>query len=99
MIRTYTETFTKSNEKLQKAHITVFVYDADKYTGNITEERMVQYTGLSSWDIVEGGKEAEEIEAHTDGSCIDEHHEYLVLHFTDGSTGTFRNSHVDMHIR
>ena len=98
MKRTYTQTFMKSNEKLQKATITVYVYDADKYTGNIKEEKEVKYTGLTAWDIVEGGEEAEEIEAMTDASGVDEHHEYLVLHFNNGTTATFRNSHVDMHI-
>lgn len=96
MKRTYTGTLMMSNERLQKQTIRIFIYDADKYTGKITEEKEVQYTGLTAWDIIEGGEEAEEIEA--DG-LIDEHHEYLVLHFNDGTTATFRNSHVDMFIR
>lgn len=96
MKRTYTGTLMMSNERLQKQTIRIFIYDADKYTGKITEEKEVQYTGLTAWDIIEGGEEAEEIEA--DG-LIDEHHEYLVLHFNDGTTATFRNSHVDMFLR
>jgi len=99
MIRSYNQTWTMSNEKLQKATVRVFVYDADKYTGNITEEKEVKYTGLTAWDIIEGGKEAEQIEAETDANSIDEHHEYLVLHFNDGTQATFRNSHVDMFLR
>lgn len=96
MKRTYTQTWTMSNEELQAATIRIYVYDVDKYTQNITEEKEVTYTGLTAWDIIEGGDEAEAIEA--DG-LVDEHHEYLVLHFNDGETATFRNSHVDMHIR
>lgn len=99
MIRTYTQTWTMNNEKLQQAEIKLYVYDADKYTGNITDEKEITYTGLTAWDIIEGGEEAEAIEAETDASGVDEHHEYLVLHFNDGRTATFRNSHVDMHIR
>ena len=85
-----------SNERLQKATIRIYLYDEDKYTGNITEETEIKYTGLKAWDIIEGGQEAEEIEA--DG-LLDEHHEYLVLHFNDGTQATFRNSHTDMCIR
>ena len=99
MKRTYTGTWKMNNEKLQQAEIKIFVYNADKYTGNITEEKEVTYKGLTAWDIIEGGKEAEEIEAETDANSADEHHEYLVLHFNNGKTATFRNSHVDMHIR
>ena len=95
MIRTYRQTFLKNNDKLQKATIRVFVYDADKYTGDVTDEKEVTYKGLTSWDIIEGGDEAKEIESN---GLVDEHHEYLVLHFNDGSLATFRNSHVDMFI-
>lgn len=99
MKRTYTQTWMKNNEKLQRATVTIYVYDGDKYTNATKEEKEVSYTGLTAWDIIEGGEEAEEIESMTDASGVDEHHEYLVLHFNDGTTATFRNSHVDMHIR
>lgn len=96
MTKTYNQTFLMSNEKLQKATVKVFVYNDNKYTGNVTEEKEVIYTGLTAWDIVDG-EDANEIEKDTD--CIDDFHEYLVLHFNDGSLATFRNSYVDMHIR
>lgn len=69
------------------------IYEEMKY---ITKEEpiTIEYE-IESFEIV-GGKKAEEIEAETDGSCIDELHEYLVLHFANGDEGTFRNSHVDM---
>jgi len=101
MKNTYTRTlFIKD---LSKAKVIVYITEGCKYTAksidDLGEERVVEYNGgLKSWDVVEGGPEAEEIEVHTDGSCIDEFHEYLVLHFTDGSMATFRNSHVDMHL-
>lgn len=99
MKKTYTETWTMSNKKLRKATVRLFVYKEDKYTQNITDEIEVTYKGLTAWDIIVGGEEAKEIEALTDASGVDEHHEYLVLHFEDGETATYRNSHVDMSIR
>jgi len=69
--------------------------DETKYTASGVG-KIVQYEGVVRWDIVDG-EDATAIEAHTDGSCIDEFHEYLVLHFGDGSDGTFRNSHVDLY--
>lgn len=50
---------------------------------------------IESWEIITG-EDAVEIESMTDDDGIDDHHEYLVLHLTDGNTATFRNSYVDM---
>lgn len=94
------KTFTKTTfiENLAEAKVTLFVYENSKYTGNVGKERKVEYKNLKQWSIV-NGKDAEEIENETDGSCIDEMHEYLVLEFADGTKSTYRNSHVDMFIR
>ena len=105
MKRTYKETWTMSNARLQKAIIRLMIYKENKYSDVLTAEQVeegmneVSYTGLTSWDIIEGGEEARQIEAESDGSCIDDNHEYLVLHFDDGTDATFRNSYVDMFIR
>lgn len=87
-------------EDLTKAIVELHVYDNCKYTTKRAElgegEIVVRYTGVKSYSIIEGGKEAEAIESITDISGIDEYHEYLVLHFANGTTSTFRNSHVNM---
>lgn len=86
---------------LTKATIKLFIYEGCKYNDK-AECRIplseMEYNGITGWDIIEGGKEAEEIESHCDGNCIDEYHEYLVLHLLNGNTATFRNSYVDMFI-
>lgn len=97
MKRTFTETTTYTNEELREAQVKLYVYGECKYTEKIENEVEVRYTGLVAWDIIEGGEEAERIEIETGDT--DEFHEYLVLHFEDGTTSTFRNSHCDMFIR
>lgn len=99
MKRTFTATTMMTNEELQQATVRLHVYSVDKYTEDITSERLVTYTGLTAWDVIEGGEEAEEIEADMNESDFDEHHEYLVLHFNDGTKSTYRNSHVTMFLR
>ena len=98
MKRTYTSSlfnpdFTKATFKLYISEYSK--YDPDTRGGEIE----VEYKGVTSYDIIEGGNEAQEIESMTDADGIDEHHEYLVLHFENGTTGTFRNSHVDLFIK
>lgn len=97
MKRTYTR--TTFIEDLTQATVTLYISNATKYEASEDDEIKVEYTGVKAWDIIEGGKEAEEIEAETDASGIDENHEYLVLHFENGEAATFRNSHVDMFLR
>ena len=99
MKKTYTRTLTIEN--LEDVKVRLYIYDGCKYTAksveDLGEETAVIYNGIKAWDIIEGGNEAEEIEA--DADMVDEFHEYLVLHLLDGNTATFRNSHVDMFLR
>lgn len=69
------------------------VYEETKYTADEAKYR-IEYE-ITGWRVATG-EEAKAIEAETDGSCIDEYHEYLILEFADGDTSTFRNSHVDL---
>lgn len=80
------------------------VYEECKYTAcelghkEVFENcKQVQYKGVTHIEIVTGD-DAKELEAETDGSCIDDMHEYLVIYFADGTTSTFRNSYVDLFI-
>lgn len=95
MKRTYERTLFHAD--LREAEVTIYNYGDDtKYKPHPDGDRCVTtYTGVTAWDVIEGGPEAEEIEQ---SGLVDEYHEYLVLHFEDGSTATFRDSHVDMFI-
>ncbi len=73
----------------------IVMYDGCKYERSSGKETRKEYKDIDYWEIVDR-EDAKEIEDGSDGSMIDEYHEYLVLHFVDGSTATFRNSHVDM---
>lgn len=72
------------------------VYSENKYTADaqvFENSRKILYTNVEHWEII-SGEDAAEIEAK--GGILDDNHEYLVLHFTDGGSATFRNSYVDM---
>ena len=71
------------------------IYDSCKYSQNSRRVNIVKYNNIVNWELVTG-KDAAELEAETDGSCIDDYHEYLVLNLADGTQATFRNSYVDM---
>lgn len=96
MTRTYNRTMFITNEELSKVKVTLYITEGLKWEDD--NETEVIYTGLKQWSIVDG-EDAVKLEAETDGTCIDENHEYLVLEFVDGSTATFRNSHVSMFLR
>ena len=71
------------------------VYPVCKYTAamkDIEEPTTLRYE-VENWEIVTG-EDAAEIEADMD--TVDDLHEYLVLHLTNGGTATFRNSYCDM---
>lgn len=99
---TYTETLFVDD--LTTAEVTILVYNRCKYslrnTKNDVDEKPIRhtYTGLTSWDIINGGVEAKSIEEDLYEEDFDEQHEYLILHFENGETATFRNSHVDLFI-
>lgn len=76
----------------------VELYSECKYTASeevFKNAIVVEYDDVVYWDIVTGD-EATALGLETDENSRDEHNEYLVLHFEDGSEATFRNSYVDM---
>ena len=98
MIKTYNRTMFISNEELQKAKVTLYLTEGVKWESRDEDETSITYTGLVSWSLV-NGEDAAEIEKDLATEELDECNEYLVLEFNDGTTATFRNSHVDMFIR
>ena len=96
MKRSYHGTFMRPD--LREAKVFLEFYEGTKYDAcdNGEEPNEVRVKGLTAWDIIEGGEEAEQIESLT--GEIDENHEYLVLHFEGGCVNIYRNSHVVMFI-
>lgn len=96
--RTYTHTLF--HDDLREATVTLYFSDGVKHSkvyglNEDEEENKVEFKGLKSWTIVEGGEEAKAIESIIDET--DENHEYLVLTF-DNRNEFYRNSHVAMFI-
>ena len=74
--------------------VKVKVYDRCKYDPQ-SEKVGEAFYNINFFKII-SGSEAKKIEAESDGSCIDDYHEYLVLDLEDGDTATFRNNYVDL---
>lgn len=96
MRESYTRTFFHKDLKECKVKLILTEYPKWEQP-NEGHEIEVEYKGLVQWDII-SGIDAEEIESMTDANSVDEAHEYLVLHFEDGTTSTYRNSHTIMFI-
>lgn len=69
------------------------IYDGCKYSKDSKRINTVKYSNIVNYELITK-EDAAELEAMTDGSCIDDLHEYLVLNFADGTQATFRNSYV-----
>lgn len=95
MKKTYTRTMMHAD--LTKVTVEIEVHEALKWEVTQEDEKVVTYSGIKAWSII-SDEDAAEIENMTDASGIDEYHEYLVLHFANGETASFRNSHVDMFV-
>ena len=67
-------------ENLAEATVKLYITEQPKWK-SWTRDREVEYKGVTSWDIIEGGEEAAEIEADLGDLDFDEAHTYLVLHF------------------
>lgn len=83
---------------LRSKKVLLDVYSECKYVASaevFENQKEITYDHVTGFEVV-SGIEAERIEAETDGSCIDDYHEYLIIFFEDGETATFRNSYVDM---
>lgn len=79
----------------REVNATLFIYPTVKWmTCEGDEVIRIHRYGIKNWEIV-SGEDAEELESRTDGSCIDDYHEYLVLNYKDGTSEAFRNSYVD----
>lgn len=94
MKKTFNRTMFIDN--LPEAQVKVVIYDRDKYDRQSEAKERLYFTGLTSWDSISGGEEAKMIESDTD--MIDNFHEYLILHFKDGTERLFCNSYVDLFI-
>lgn len=79
------------------ATVELEIHKEVKYEDRSEDLPVIKYSGVTAFEVVHG-EAAALIEADSDGSCIDDYHEYLVLYFANGETSTFRNSYVDMFI-
>ena len=74
-------------------NVLVKVYDGDKYDPISKKVTEIRYNDVVSLDV----KHISDDEIFAQGfDDVDEYAEYAILTFADGTTATFRNSHVDI---
>ena len=73
--------------------VLVKVYDGMKYDAESKKVAEVEYDNVANLEV----KTMTDEEIFADGfDETDEYREYAIITFTDGTTATFRNSHVDI---
>ena len=73
-------------------NVLVKVYDGDKYDPMSKKVLETRYNDVASLDV----KDISDGEILKVFDEVDEYGEYVILTFADGTTSTFRNSHVDI---
>ena len=73
-------------------NVLVKVYDGDKYDPMSKKVSETRYNDVVSLDV----KDISDGEILKVFDEVDEYGEYAILTFADGTTSTFRNSHVDI---
>lgn len=74
--------------------LNVKLYNKCKYEEDSKVIKDVNLEGIDSLEVKD--IPASEILSETDGSCVDDYNEYLILTYDNGETSTFRNSYVDV---
>lgn len=73
------------------------VHNVPKYEDLTDDILKLELDGVEGFDVITG-EEGYAIGAEMEESGLeaDPHNEYLVIHFENGETGTYRNSFVDL---
>ena len=71
----------------------VKVYDGVKYLEGTEKVCEMTFNNVKDFEI----KAIMDVDIYKMGfDCVDEYKEYFIIYFEDGTTSTFRNSHIDV---
>lgn len=73
--------------------VDVKIYDRCKFNADSSIETTVKYNNVASFAVF---KSEDFAPGYLSGIEPDENDEYLKIEFADGTSATFRNSHVDL---
>jgi hypothetical protein len=74
--------------------VLVKIYDGVKYNKDSKKVAEAKYD-IEGYEVITD-TDGSKVEQFTDAESVDDNHEYLILHFADGETSTFRNSYCDL---